>query len=147
MDNKGRKIFVAVMSVAVVVVVVLFYLPTDSLTNYVLEPYTEVNWDEVIPRNIVKLSSSIALLEDFGEKCKVSAPAFDIIISHKYFVKGKELALKLDYDSEKETLMLPCDLLAGEKSRLNVWYVVEESPTHSKKYQYFVTPWVETPRD
>ena len=114
--------------------------------NSILEPYTEVNWDEVLPRNIVKNSIPITLLEDYGGKCKVSAQNFDKILSHNYFVKDKELALKLDYDNENETLVLPCDLLKGEKSRLNVWYVVEESPKHSKKYQYFVTAWEDTPR-
>ena len=38
-------------------------------------------------------------------------------------------------------------MLEGDKSRLNVWYVIEESSTHSKKFQYFVTPWEEEIRN
>ena len=131
-----------------VVVVALFYLPaSNSVVKSILEPYTELNWDEVKKRDIVENSIPITLLEDLGSKCKVSAQNFDLIIGHKYFVRGKEIAWKLDYDEENETLMLPCDLLKGEKSRLNVWYVLQESPKHPKKYQYFVTPWNETSSD
>ena len=130
---------------ALVVVVALFYNPySDTMMDYILKPYTELNWDEVQKRNIVENSIPITLLEDLGDNCKVSAHNFDLITQHPFFVRGKEIEWKLNYDKENETLMLPCELLKGEKSRLNVWFVVEESPKHAKKYQYFVTPWNET---
>jgi len=37
-------------------------------------------------------------------------------------------------------------MIVGEKSRLNVWYMLEESPNHPTKYEYFITEWEETPR-
>lgn len=127
------------------VIFTLFYLQVpDSLLNSVLNQFTEVNWDEVKKRDIVKNSISITLLENLGDKCKVDAHKFDYIIDHEFFIRQNELARELNYDRENETLVLPCDQLIGEKSRLNVWYVVEESPKHSKKYQYFVTIWNQT---
>jgi len=53
----------------------------------------------------------------------------------------------LNYDKDNETIILPCDVLKGEKSKLNIWFVTEESPKDSKKYQYFVTSWNETLSD
>jgi len=60
------------------------------------------------------------------------------------FVKGDELGRKFQYDREAETLVLPCDDLEGEKSRLNIWYATEQAKEHPTKYEYFITPWNET---
>ena len=129
---------------AVILVASYFYLDTsDTLFGVISDKITPVNWDEVKSREIVKNSISIELLETNGNSCKVTAEAFDLIIDHKYFVRSSELAEKLHYDENTNTLTIPCDELKGEKSRLNVWYVVEESPKHSLKYEYFVTLWDE----
>ncbi len=69
-----------------------------------------------------------------------------MIIDHQYFVRSDELANKLQFDRENQTFILPCDELAGEKSRLNVWYVIPEAKKHAEKYEYFITEWEETPR-
>ncbi len=143
MKKKGQKIFVIVM--AGLVVFAFFYLQrSDSLLKSWLEQLSEPNWDEVLERDIVKNSIPVSLLDEQEEKCKVMADRFDIIIDHPYFIRGKELARELKYDIDSKTLVLSCDLLEGEKSRLNVWYALEESPKHSKKYQYFITSWNET---
>jgi len=143
MNKKKEKIFVIVA--VGIVVAVFFYNPVEnSYLNLLLEEFSEVDWDEVKPRNIVKNSIPINLIEKMNGKCMVTGNKFDLIIDHPYFIRANELARELNYDSENSTLMLPCDRLEGEKSGLHVWYVVEESPKHSKKYQYFVTPWNET---
>ncbi len=146
MKKKDQKIFVIAM-VALVIVAFFFFQRSDSLLGSLIEPYSEPNWDEVPEKHIVKNSIPIVLLEENNGKCKVTAQKFDIIIEHSYFIRGNELAEKLNYEKGDETLVLPCDLLEGEKSRLNVWYAVEESTKHSKKYQYFITPWNETQSD
>jgi len=143
MKKKEQKIFVIVM--AGLVVFAFFYLQrSDSLLGSWLEQLSEPNWDEVLERDIVKNSIPVSLLDEQEEKCKVMADRFDIIVDHPYFIRGKELARELNYDIDSKTLVLSCDLLEGEKSRLNVWYALEESPKHSKKYQYFITSWNET---
>ena len=142
--KKNRdKFFLGI--IAVIVIIVLFYGPIDqSYFGVFLEQISDVNWDEVRQRNIVKNSIPIILIEQTDKNCKVSAENFEMITSHEYFVRSEDLVKELNYDREHKTLTLQCSLLTGEKSRLNVWYVVEESPNHSKKYQYFVTPWNET---
>jgi len=143
MDKKGEKIFAIAMA-ALVIITIIYFQRSDSLLGSLSEQFSEPNWDEVAKRNIVKNSIPVVLLEEQDGKCKVTAQKFDVIIEHPYFIRGNELAQELNYDKEGKTLVLPCDLLEGEKSRLNVWYALEESSKHSKKYQYFVTPWNET---
>jgi len=143
LQKEEQKIFAIAM--AVLVIITLFYFrSSNSLLGSWLEQFTEPNWQEVSERNIVKNSIPIVLLEKQDGKCNVSAQKFDIIIEHPYFIRGNELARELNYDTDDKTLVVLCDLLEGEKSRLNVWYALEESSKHSKKYQYFVTPWNET---
>lgn len=145
-NKKGQKIFA--ISMGVLVIFAFFYLQrSDSLLGSWLEQFSEPNWDEVAERNIVKNSIPVILLEKQDGKCKMTAQKFDIIIEHPYFVRGNDLAQELNYEKDVATLVLPCDLIEGEKSRLNVWYALEESPKYSKKYQYFITPWNETISD
>jgi len=144
MSKKTQKIFV-IGAAALVIIAALFLQSSDTLFGAFLEQYTEPNWDEVTERNIVKNSIPVTILDEDGSKCKVTAQKFDDIIEHQYFIRGEELAQELNYDKENETIMLSCDLLKGETSRFNVWYATEESQKHSKKYQYFITIWDETP--
>ncbi len=146
MKKKDQKIFLIAM-VALVIIGFFFFQRSDSLLGSWLEPYSEPNWDEVPEKHIVKNSIPITILEENNGKCKMTAQKFDVIIEHPYFIRGNELAGKLNYEKVDKTLVLPCDLLEGEKSRLNVWYAVEESTNHSKKYQYFITSWNETKSD
>ena len=128
----------------ILIVIVLYYYPIDqSLFGFLLEKVSDPNWEEISQRNIVKNSIPIILLEEKDGNCKVKAQNFDLIVDHQYFINGNELARELNYERENETLILPCDILDGGKSRLNVWYVLEESPKHAKKFQYFLTPWTE----
>ena len=146
MKKKDQKIFLIAM-VALVIVTFFFFQSSDSLLGSWLEPYSEPNWDEVPEKHIVKNSIPIVLLEGTGGICKMSAQKFDVIIEHPYFIRGNELAEKLKYDKENQTIILSCDLVELGTSRLNVWYAVDESSKHSKKYQYFITPWNKTQSD
>ena len=143
MKKKKEKIFVIVA--AVLVVAVFYFNPVESnYLNPILENFRPVDWDDVKPRNIVKNSIPITLIEETGEKCKVKADTFDLIIDHQYFIRANDLVRQLNYDRDNATLTLSCDQLKGEKSRLHVWYVVEESEKHSKKYDYWVSVWNST---
>jgi len=143
MKKKKEKIFVIVA--AVLVVAVFYFNPVESnYLNPVLENFRPVDWDDVKPRNIVKNSIPITLIEETGGKCKVKADTFDLIIDHQYFIRANDLVRQLNYDRDNATLMLSCDQLKGEKSRLHVWYVVEESEKHSKKYDYWISVWNST---
>lgn len=140
MTKRDEKIFV--IAIVGILAVALYFIPIEkTYLGLFFEPFIPANWDEILDRNIVKNVIPIVLLETITDDCKVHAPAFDLIIDHQYFKRAEDLANALNYDREKETLILPCDTLYGEQSKLHVWYVLEESPKHSKKYRYFVTPW------
>jgi len=122
-----------------------FYLDVEnSLFGNVVEQFTPVNFDEVIPRNIVKNAIPITLLDENNDVCTVYAEKFFQITNHTYFVNSQTLSEKLQYDHDKRTLMLPCDQIPAEKSRLDVWYVIPESDKHSGKFEYWITPWTDT---
>ena len=122
-----------------------FYLDVEnSLFGSVVEQLTPVNFDEVLPRNIVKNAIPIILLEENNDVCKVYAEKFFQITNHTYFIHSQDLSNKLQYNHDEQTLMLPCNQLPDEKSRLDVWYVTPESDRHSGKFEYWITPWTET---
>ena len=138
---KKKEISILVIG-AVLLVGAYFYLDTsDSLFGVVTSSFEPVDWDEVLPRNIVKNSIPIELLDTNGNSCTVTGKNFEMITAHNYFIRNQGVTEKLQYDVQEETLVVPCNELQGEKSRLNVWYVVEESPKHPMKWEYFITAW------
>ncbi len=130
------------IAIGIVIILVLIYIPIEKSMFFVfLEQFSKVDWNEVKERNIVKNSIPIIFLEEKGSSCIVNADNFDLIISHEYFERSADLERELNYDGENETLLVSCDLLDGEKSRLHVWYALKESEKHPTKYEYFITPW------
>ncbi len=130
------------IAIGIVVILVLIFAPIEkSMLVVFLEQFSKVDWNEVNERNIVKNSIPIIMLEEKGSSCIVNADNFDLIISHQYFERSADLERELSYDSENETLLVSCDLVDEEKSRLHVWYALIESEKHATKYEYFITPW------
>ena len=145
LTTKNDKImFVGLIVIASIILI--FATNESSLVFLLFNQYAPAVWDEVLERNIVRSSIPIEIISKENNDCMVTAKNFDKIIDHQYFVYSNELAEKLKYDRISETLSVSCDILKGDKSRLNVWFVVEESKTHSNKYEYFVTPWEDISR-
>ena len=140
MKNRNQKIFVLVAS-GLVVVGFFYSFNSNTMFSQFFEEYTPVNWDEVHDRNIIKNSIPIELIEKMNGDCKVSVEKFFMIVDHEPFIRSKELVDKLQFDRENHTIILPCDELEAEKSRLNVWIAIEDSDKHPNKYEYFITPW------
>ena len=146
MKSRDQKILVIVAAGLVVLGLYSSLNTENTMFGQFLELMGPVDWNEVLPRDIVKNSIPVTVLEDNNGKCKVFGDKFDLIVDHQYFVRSDELVNKLQYDRENKTLILPCEELVGEKSRLNVWYVIPEAEKHTSKYEYFITEWGETPR-
>ncbi len=143
MATRNEKYFVVGM--AALVVFAFFYMQDkESLVSEFFDRFAAPNWDEVTPRNIVKNSIPITLLESNGSDCKVEAMRFNDIIDHPYFVKGEQLADELNHNREQNTLTISCEKLDAEKSELVIWYATEEAGKHATKYQYWINPWEET---
>jgi hypothetical protein len=140
--SKNIKKFGLLIAGSILVIYAVVFMPVqDSYFGAVLESTSEPVWEEISPRHIVKNSIPITLLEKDGQNCILDASNLDKIINHAYFAKGKEAASALNYDSESQTITVPCDELHGEKSKLEIWYITEESPSYAAKYQYFITVW------
>ena len=136
---------ILLIAVGIIVILAYFYLDSpDSFFVKFVDELSPVNWEEVSERNIIKNSIPISLLEKINGNCKVKAENFNLIIDHEYFIRSEQLAKQLQYDPDEETLVIPCDDLEGQKSRLNVWYATEEAKKYPTKYEHFVTPWNET---
>ena len=132
---------VLVIGVAIAIILAYFYLPwEDSFFGLLVDNFLPLNWDEILPRNIVKNSVIIELENEENGMCTMSTRKFIGIVEHDYFIKSEEFINKVQYDKESETVTLPCDELPGEQARLHVWYVKEEAPKHGTKYEYFITP-------
>ena len=137
MDKKTKNIIIIAIPTIAIILGFVFLPWSDSYLGILVEPVLPIDWKEVHPRNVVKNSIPVTVTKEDGNNCKLSAENFGNIINHKYFVRGEEFASKMNFDSEKKTIELPCDILQGDTSKLNVWYVTEESPKHSMKYLTF----------
>jgi len=145
---RKNKEIIFFIGMVIVVIAGFFYVQDKNtlftqLTDKASEQFSDVNWNEVLSRNIVKNSIPIVLISDHGDQCIVDAKNFYLIVDHNYFERSDDLIRELNYDRENNVLTIACDMLQGEKSRLNVWYALEESERHANKYQYFVTVWEE----
>lgn len=138
MAKKRDYVIVGVGMVAVISGLV-FLDQSNSIFGKLIDKFEPVDWSEVRPRDVVKNSLPITLVESNGKTCTVEGKKFNLIIEHEYFVKSNDLAKELQYNEADSTIKLPCNQLKGEESELHVWYVTEESPKHPTKYQYFVT--------
>ena len=132
--------------VVIASIILIFATNENSLVFLFYNQYAPPVWDDVLERNIVRSSIPVEVISKENNDCIVTAKNFDKIVDHQYFVRSSEIAEKLKYDRTNETLSVSCDTLEGDKSRLNVWFVVEESKVHSNKYEYFVTAWEEISR-
>ena len=143
MRNK-QDVIILILVGAAIVGAFLYLDIENSLFGILIDQFTPVDFDEVHARNIVKNAIPIILLEKNDGSCKVNGEKFFQITNHTYFVRSQELIDKLQYDHDERTLIIPCDQIHDEKSRLEVWYVTTESEKHSTKYDYWITPWSET---
>jgi len=143
MNKKQEKIFVLVAA-AVVIVIFIFAPWSNSYFGLLLDTFTGPNWDEISPHDVVKNVIPITLIDKVDNNCKMSAENLDSVIEHQYFIRGKEFARTVNYDVKNNTIVLPCEMVDDEKSRLHVWYIIEEAPRHGGAYKYFVTPWNNT---
>lgn len=143
MNKRQEKIFVLVAA-AVVIVVFIFVPWSNSYFGLLLDTFTGPNWDDLNPHDVVKNVIPITLIERTDSNCKMSAENIGNVIEHQYFIRGKEFAQTVKFDAKNSSVVLPCEMIADEKSRLHVWYIKEEDPRHGGTYKYFVTPWNDT---
>ncbi len=142
-----KGIIFVVIALGLVIYAVLALPIEDSMLFAIMPDITPVNWDEVKSRQMVRGAIPITTIQEDNGKCKVDAKGLGSILDHAYFVKSDQLASKLNFDRAEETITVACSELHGERSKLHIWYVVEEASKHATKYQYWITEWSETQPD
>lgn len=142
--NKKSEIGILIVGIVAVALGFVYLDVSNSILGKIIDPFTPVNWDEVRNREIVRLAFPIILLEEEGNSCLVFVEQFHLLVDQDLPFRNEQLAKELNYDRENKTLVVPCDELHGEKSKLHVWYVIEEAPRHATKHEYFITEWEET---
>ena len=135
-----QKFFLLFAVIAVIAIISVSHYTgylEKSLFGVVINQFTEPAWDEIHPRYVVKQAIPVTILGDNVGRCLLYAQFFDRIIDQESFIRGDELAKKLNYDRENETITVDCSELKYTKSKIVIWYVEEDSPIDSKKYQYW----------
>jgi len=136
---KKQDLVILVVGIAAVLTGYFYIDDQDSIFNKLIEPVEPVNWSEVSPREIVKNSILITLLEKNGNDCKIEAKKLDVLLSPDYFTRSQEVASELKYDVDSSTIQISCERLPANESTLHIWYVTPESNKHAEKYQIFIT--------
>lgn len=135
-----RDLVIFAVGIILVIIGLVYINNSDSLFSSAIDPLMPVNWDEVKERDIMKSIILVTLVEEHNGQCTITAPYFEGIIEHEYFTRGNELGNKLQFNSENSTIIVPCNELYGEKSRLEIWNVVPEASKHTHKYEYWIKP-------
>ena len=135
---KKKDIAVLLVSIGIAGIILANYSSKDSIIGIVLDPFEEPEWDEIKPRDIVKNTIPITLLERNGE-CLVTANNLNIILEQVDFTQRDNLASKLSYDDKEQTIKIRCEELVGETSNLHIWFIIPDSPVYAGKFTYFVT--------
>ncbi|MGQ0795787.1 MAG: hypothetical protein ACT4N5_06365 [Nitrosopumilaceae archaeon] len=142
MNKKQEKIFV-LAATGVVVIIFIFGPWQNSYLGLFVDTIAGPNWDKLSPHDIVKNEIPLTLITKFDGSCKMSAENLGNVIEHQYFVRGQEFANKVRFDPIDSSIVIPCEMNYGERSRLHVWYVKEEATKYGGEFKYFVTPWSE----
>lgn len=140
------KSHMALLIGAIILVIFGFFYSMENNTIFspISKQFSPINWDEVKLRHTVTNSIPIFLLEKSNSKCTASAERLDRILDHEEFVRSSEVEQVLKYNRASDTIVVSCDKISEEKSRLTIKYVTSDSPTHATKYEYYITPWNQT---
>ena len=128
------------LSIAIIVAGVILANITseDTIFGVITEPLRDADWDKIKPRNIVKHTIPITVLERDGE-CLVSAEKLYMAFDHIEFIRSEQLERGLDYDREENTIKIGCDEVPQDTMNLHIWYVIQEAPDYQEKFTYFIT--------
>lgn len=135
-----KKDNIIFLSIAVIVAgVILANTATeDTILGVLIEPLIEPEWDKLKPRDIVKNTIPITVLER-DSKCLVSAEKLDLALDHDYFIQSDKLERQLNYDRERKTIKIECDEFIDDTMNLHIWYVIPEAPQSAERFTYFIT--------
>jgi len=135
---KKKDIAVLIVSITIAGIILTNVSSNDTILGTILESSLEPEWEELPPRNIVKNTIPITLLERNNE-CLVTAKLLDKIIEQEDFTQGDKLANKLNYDDKEQTIKIRCEELVGETSNLHIWFIIPDSPKYADRFTYFIT--------
>ena len=135
-----KKDDIVFLSIAIIVagIILINITSEDTILGVITESIREPKWDELKPRDIVKNTIPVKVLERNGG-CLVSAEKFDLILDHGDFIRSDKLERQLNYDRERNTIKIACEKLIDDAMNLHVWYVIPEASDSTEKFTYFIT--------
>jgi hypothetical protein len=142
--KKQYQIIFLALSVCLVIFGFIYSLNSETLFGKFLDQVKPIEWNNVFPRNIIKNTIPIEILENQNGICTIKAENFHLILKAPEFTKSQDFAQELNYNNDTKTIKISCDKipgdkLPGEKNNLHVWIVRGEAEKFSGRYQYFVT--------
>ena len=142
--KKSVQVIFLIASICLVIFGFIYSLNSETLFGKFLDQVKPVDWDKIFPRNIIKNSIPIEILENQNGICNIKAENFQLILKTPEFTKSQDFARELDYNNDTKTIKMSCDKLPGDKlpgdkNKLHVWIVRGEAEKFSERYQYFVT--------
>ena len=128
------------LSIAIIVagIIIVNITSENTILGVITESITEPKWDELKPRDIVKNTIPITVLEKNGN-CLVSAEKLDIIFDHADFIQSDKLERELNYDREKNTIKIGCGELIDDTMNFHIWFVIPEASKSAERFTYFIT--------
>jgi len=135
---KKKDIVILIVSITIAGIILTSISSNNTILGTILESVQEPEWEKLPPRNIVKNTIPITLLERNNE-CLVTAIRLNIILEQVEFTNRDALASELNYDDKEQTIKIRCEELVGETSNLHIWFIIPDSPKYAGKFTYFVT--------
>ena len=135
-----KKDDIIFLSIAIIVagIILVNIVSEDTILGVLTESIREPEWDELKPRDIVKNTIPITVLEKNGN-CLVSAEKLDIIFDHAEFIQSDSLQRELNYDREKNTIKIGCGGLTDDAMHFHIWFVIPEASESAERFTYFIT--------
>ena len=138
LSMKKKDIVILIVSITIAGIILTNVSSNNTFLGTILESVQEPEWEELPPRNIVKHTIPITLLERNNE-CLVTAIRLNIILEQAEFTNRDALASELNYDDKEQTIKIRCEELVGETSNLHIWFIIPDSPKYADRFTYFVT--------
>jgi len=135
-----KKDDIIFLSIAIIVagIILVNIVSEDTILGVITESFREPEWDGLKPRDVVKNTIPITVLEKNGN-CLVSAERLDIIFDHTEFIQSDRLERELNYDREKNTIKIGCGGLTDDTMNFHIWFVIPEASKSAERFTYFIT--------
>ena len=135
---KKDEVIFLIIAIVVAGIILVNISSADTILGVITDQIYEPEWDKLKPRDIIKNTVLIQVLERNGN-CLVSAEKLNLALDHQDFIYGEKLGKELNYDRKEKTINISCDKLIEDEMNLHIWIVIPEAPKYADRFTYFIT--------